>query len=413
MTLPGHRRDHDVRLGCDSWFTPAAKQRTAAQLGSGRRVRPAGVPGADQHPVPGDRQPPGQPAALIAGPAENGDNEIGDIREAGIRAGPAVSAVIGPILSDSVSSQPAGSGQRPGWPTRPPGVRPTLGRPVRHHKGMNADQVAALRALLAPSGWLDRTSSFARAIRRSARTPSGLLIIGTERYEPWHLTAHLDDEKPAGRSPRAGSHAGPLAPEARCARSSISRAGPVARGDPRGDPAGRQLGSSRRLGCWSASTTCGGLVPRSSPSTPMTLSSTSWLMSRCQSGPASRRSRSTRLSIWSAPRRRRTVTWSASGTRRRSRVARPVSAEWQGPGATRARCAHGLPGCLTRSAAQPTTSAHRLPHRRLRHWRLRHRRLPHRQRLPGRARAGLSGLRAGLGRELLVVPVFVVAVQAH
>ena len=59
---------------------------------------------------------------------------------------------------------------------------------------MNADQVAALRALLAPSGWLDRTSSFARAIRRSARTPSGLLIVGTEGYEPWHLTAHLDDE---------------------------------------------------------------------------------------------------------------------------------------------------------------------------------------------------------------------------
>jgi hypothetical protein len=59
---------------------------------------------------------------------------------------------------------------------------------------MNADQVAALRALLAPTGWLDRTSSFARAIRRSARTPSGLLIVGTEGYEPWHMTAHLADE---------------------------------------------------------------------------------------------------------------------------------------------------------------------------------------------------------------------------
>jgi hypothetical protein len=59
---------------------------------------------------------------------------------------------------------------------------------------MDADQVAALRALLAPTGWLDRTSSFARALRRSARTPSGLLILGTETYEPWHMTAHLDAE---------------------------------------------------------------------------------------------------------------------------------------------------------------------------------------------------------------------------
>jgi hypothetical protein len=59
---------------------------------------------------------------------------------------------------------------------------------------MNADQVATLRALLAPTGWLDRTSQFARALRRSARTPHGLLIVGTEAGEPWHMTAHLADE---------------------------------------------------------------------------------------------------------------------------------------------------------------------------------------------------------------------------
>jgi hypothetical protein len=60
--------------------------------------------------------------------------------------------------------------------------------------GMNADQVAALRALLAPTGWLDRTSRFAAALRRSARTPHGLLIVGTAADEPWHLAAHLADE---------------------------------------------------------------------------------------------------------------------------------------------------------------------------------------------------------------------------
>ncbi|MGB6456922.1 MAG: hypothetical protein WBH47_20840 [Streptosporangiaceae bacterium] len=59
---------------------------------------------------------------------------------------------------------------------------------------MNADQVATLRALLAPTGWLDRTSGFARALRRSARTPNGLLIFGPPRDEPWHITAHLADE---------------------------------------------------------------------------------------------------------------------------------------------------------------------------------------------------------------------------
>jgi hypothetical protein len=59
---------------------------------------------------------------------------------------------------------------------------------------MNSEQVAALRALLAPTGWLDRTTHFGGALRRSARTPHGLLIVGTATYEPWHMTAHLADE---------------------------------------------------------------------------------------------------------------------------------------------------------------------------------------------------------------------------
>jgi len=57
---------------------------------------------------------------------------------------------------------------------------------------MNADQVAALRALLAPTGWIDRTALFAGALRRSTR--AGLLLIGTADDEPWHMTAHLADE---------------------------------------------------------------------------------------------------------------------------------------------------------------------------------------------------------------------------
>ena len=58
---------------------------------------------------------------------------------------------------------------------------------------MDAEQVAALRAVLAPSGWLERTGALARALRRP-RSPGGLLVVGTPDDEPWHLAAHLDEE---------------------------------------------------------------------------------------------------------------------------------------------------------------------------------------------------------------------------
>jgi hypothetical protein len=59
---------------------------------------------------------------------------------------------------------------------------------------VDANQVATLRALLAPTGWLDRTRAFARGLRKATRTPGGLLLVGTPDEEPWHLTAHLDEE---------------------------------------------------------------------------------------------------------------------------------------------------------------------------------------------------------------------------
>ena len=58
---------------------------------------------------------------------------------------------------------------------------------------MDAQQVDALRAVLAPTGWLEQTAAFARVLRRS-RTPGGLLVVGTPGDEPWHLAAHLDEE---------------------------------------------------------------------------------------------------------------------------------------------------------------------------------------------------------------------------
>jgi len=55
-------------------------------------------------------------------------------------------------------------------------------------------QVDELRAVLAPTGWLERTRHFAGALRRRSRTPNGLLIVGTPADEPWHMTAHLTEE---------------------------------------------------------------------------------------------------------------------------------------------------------------------------------------------------------------------------
>src|SRR5437773_1382335 len=59
---------------------------------------------------------------------------------------------------------------------------------------MDAVRVSALRESLAGTGWLERTGDFAGALRSavSGRASSGLLLVGTPRYEPWHLAAHLD-----------------------------------------------------------------------------------------------------------------------------------------------------------------------------------------------------------------------------
>jgi hypothetical protein len=59
---------------------------------------------------------------------------------------------------------------------------------------MDADQVATLRTLLARTGWLERVRVFGRALRVSTRSAGGLLVVGTPSSEPWHLTAHLDEE---------------------------------------------------------------------------------------------------------------------------------------------------------------------------------------------------------------------------
>src|ERR1700731_1775245 len=63
-----------------------------------------------------------------------------------------------------------------------------------HHRYVDANQVTTLRALLAPTGWLERTRVFAQGLRKATRSRGGLLPVGTPDEEPWHLTAHLDEE---------------------------------------------------------------------------------------------------------------------------------------------------------------------------------------------------------------------------
>lgn len=63
---------------------------------------------------------------------------------------------------------------------------------------MDAARVTLLRELLGAVPWAARADGFARELRRSVTrrraSAGGLLVVGTERYEPWHLAAHLDDE---------------------------------------------------------------------------------------------------------------------------------------------------------------------------------------------------------------------------
>ncbi|MFE0424708.1 hypothetical protein [Streptomyces sp. NPDC058953] len=60
---------------------------------------------------------------------------------------------------------------------------------------MDAVRVALLREVLAGTEWPGAARRFAGALRGSVSPRGdGLLLVGTEEYEPWHLAAHLVDE---------------------------------------------------------------------------------------------------------------------------------------------------------------------------------------------------------------------------
>jgi hypothetical protein len=59
---------------------------------------------------------------------------------------------------------------------------------------MDAARVALLAELLSPTHLVEEARRLAGVLRRPSAQPGGLLLVGTPEHEPWHLTAHLDDE---------------------------------------------------------------------------------------------------------------------------------------------------------------------------------------------------------------------------
>jgi hypothetical protein len=55
-------------------------------------------------------------------------------------------------------------------------------------------RAALLREMLTGTELATRTAQFGHALRRFTTRPSGLMLFGPVDDEPWHLTAHIDDE---------------------------------------------------------------------------------------------------------------------------------------------------------------------------------------------------------------------------
>jgi hypothetical protein len=74
-----------------------------------------------------------------------------------------------------------------------------------HHRDVDANQVTTLRALLAPTGWLERTRAFAQGLRKATRSPGGLLLTPTlvrwrvPEGAPSHLRVGLERLEAARR----------------------------------------------------------------------------------------------------------------------------------------------------------------------------------------------------------------------
>jgi hypothetical protein len=71
---------------------------------------------------------------------------------------------------------------------------PQRASPTSERSTVDLSRIAAMRDVLAATGWVDRTRRFGRTLRGAGHRPGGLLVVGTPDEEPWHLAAHLDEE---------------------------------------------------------------------------------------------------------------------------------------------------------------------------------------------------------------------------
>ena len=102
--------------------------------------------------------------------------------------------------------------------------------------------MAALRELLAPTGWLERTRRLGKALRGCTRSPGGLLVVGTPGEDPWHVTAHLEDEARLGGDAGPDADPDPLVTAARRAGAPADRPGAAGGGAARRDAVRRGRG---------------------------------------------------------------------------------------------------------------------------------------------------------------------------
>ncbi|MFF0249089.1 hypothetical protein ACWEU6_08265 [Streptosporangium sandarakinum] len=59
---------------------------------------------------------------------------------------------------------------------------------------MDDARIQLMRELLEGTEWAARTRGFARSLRTAGHSRGHLLIVGTPHDEPWHMTAHLEQE---------------------------------------------------------------------------------------------------------------------------------------------------------------------------------------------------------------------------
>ena len=60
-----------------------------------------------------------------------------------------------------------------------------------HHRYVDANQVTTLRALLAPTGWLERTRAFALGLRKATRSPGGFQPLQADPQVGRRALGHL------------------------------------------------------------------------------------------------------------------------------------------------------------------------------------------------------------------------------